>query len=87
MTFTRRQSHQNNTEFSFGSGDTLFIDFSKPFRNSDTYSFTAPSAKIDEPKVSEEIDQIRVVPNPYIVGHRFESPLPQELPVVEDREK
>ena len=76
MTFTRRQSHQNNTEFSFGSGDTLFIDFSKPFRNSDTYSFTAPSAKIDEPKVSEEINQIRVVPNPYIVGHRFESPLP-----------
>ena len=76
VTFTRRQSHQNNTEFSFGSGDTLFIDFSKPFRNSDTYSFTAPSAKIDEPKVSEEINQIRVVPNPYIVGHRFESPLP-----------
>ena len=76
MTFTKRQSQQDNVEFTFGDGDTLFIDFSKPFRNSDTYSFTAPSAKIDEPKVSKEIDQIRVVPNPYIVGHRFESPLP-----------
>ena len=76
ITFTKRQSQEANTEFTFGNGDTLFIDFSKPFRNSDTYSFNGPKPDVNIPLVSKEMDQIKVVPNPYIVGHRFESPLP-----------
>ena len=31
---------------------------------------------VDAPKATSEMSKIKVVPNPYIVGHRFESPLP-----------
>ena len=38
--------------------------------------FTSPLPSIESPKVVSEMNDIRVVPNPYVVGHRFESPLP-----------
>ena len=58
ITFTKRQSQEANTEFTFGNGDTLFIDFSKPFRSSDTYSFNGPKPDVNIPLVSKEMDQI-----------------------------
>ncbi len=76
VTFTNRQSQSSSKEIEYGNGDTLFIDFSKPFRSSDTFTFTAPQPEIDMPKVVTEMKNVRVVPNPYVVGHRFESPLP-----------
>ena len=76
VTFTNRQSQGSLTELEYGDGDTLFIDFSKPFRSNDTYTFTSPLPVVDAPKATSEMSKIKVVPNPYIVGHRFESPLP-----------
>ena len=76
VTFTNRQSQGSSTSLDYGDGDTLFIDFSKPFRSNDTYTFTSPVPEIDQPKAVSEMNDIKVVPNPYIVGHRFEAPLP-----------
>ena len=76
VTFTNRQSQGSATSLDYGDGDTLFIDFSKPFRSNDTYTFTSPVPEIDQPKAVSEMNGIKVVPNPYIVGHRFEAPLP-----------
>ena len=76
VTFTNRQSQGSSTNIEYGSGDTLFIDFSKPFRSNDSFTFKSPLPSIESPKVVSEMNDIRVVPNPYVVGHRFESPLP-----------
>jgi hypothetical protein len=76
ITFALRQAQDPKTKLYFGTGDTLFIDFSKPFRNTDSFVFQGPAPEVDAPLVKNEMDDIRVVPNPYIVGHKFESPLP-----------
>lgn len=76
ITFTRRQTHTDTAEFSFGDGDTLFISMSKPFRAGDSYTFTSPLPETPERAVKADMDQIRVVPNPYYSAHRFEAPLP-----------
>lgn len=76
LAFAKRQSANSNIPLEFGNGDTLFIDFTRPFRSGETFTFAGPSPKIDTPKIAQEMNEIRVVPNPYIVGHRFESPLP-----------
>ncbi|NQU28232.1 MAG: hypothetical protein HQ528_08095 [Candidatus Marinimicrobia bacterium] len=76
ITFTRRQTHSDSTEFIFGDGDTLFIAMSKPFRNGDSYSFTSPLPKMQADSVKKDMKDIRVVPNPYYSAHEFEGPLP-----------
>ncbi len=60
----------------FGSGDTLFINITKPFRYGDEYYFTTPLPHVDESSATLQLDEIRVVPNPYIAATTFESPLP-----------
>ena len=47
-----------------------------PSKSGDEYIFTTPSPQIDESKVVEQLDHIRVVPNPYIAATIFESSLP-----------
>jgi len=76
IAFTSRQNQNSNNILHFGDGDTLFIDFTKPFRNTDLFTFQGPKPKVDIPRAKSEMNEIRVVPNPYIVGHKFESPLP-----------
>ncbi len=76
ITFTRRQVHADTVQFNFGTGDTLFMSMSKPFRQGDIYQFTAPKPTVPADSVEKHMDQIRVVPNPYYSAHRFEAPLP-----------
>ena len=76
ITFTRRQAHADTVRFNFGDGDTLFISMFKPFRRGDIYRFTAPKPTVEADLVEKQMDQIRVVPNPYYSAHRFEAPLP-----------
>jgi len=47
----------------------------KPFSRSDFLTFTTSGATINTEKASNEMDEIKVVPNPYVVTHQAESRL------------
>ncbi|MGF1671404.1 MAG: hypothetical protein ACFCU6_13225 [Balneolaceae bacterium] len=56
-------------------GDTLFISINKPFQQSDEFQFRLGEtniARIDQEKAKLDMDNIKVVPNPYIVTNPFE---------------
>ena len=60
----------------FGAGDILSIITKKPFRHGDVFEFTTESPVVDEPLAETSLDNIQVVPNPYIVANNMEAPLP-----------
>ncbi|MBU0474333.1 MAG: hypothetical protein KKF62_09225 [Bacteroidetes bacterium] len=53
-------------------GDTLNITINKPFLSFDKYNFTLNGSAISESKAKIELDNIRVVPNPYIAAETWE---------------
>ncbi len=61
------------------SGDVFRIDINIPFAESDKYHFTTISSRISTDLAKSELDDIAVVPNPYVVTaswepqHQFES--------------
>jgi len=57
-------------------GDTFTLRISKPFRSDDVYSFTTDAAFTDVQKAKDQLDDIAVVPNPYIIAASWE---PQHL--------
>ena len=67
---------QNPIQYNYGQGDSLFISVTKPFSQRDTLYFTTNQPFIDNALISSELNDIRVVPNPYIAATKFESPLP-----------
>jgi hypothetical protein len=74
--FTLRQSHEEGLQLNYGDGDSLFIATSKPFRKQDTFTFTTPVPAVTEDQIKVSMDDIKVVPNPYIAATEFEAPLP-----------
>lgn len=58
------------------SGDYLDLIVSKPFRNGDEFMFTTTVPTIDKNLAKDEMDMIKVVPNPYVSAHAHEAPLP-----------
>ena len=48
----------------------------KPYRLGDEYYFSTPVPDVDEQMASDQLSEIRVVPNPYIAATQFEAPLP-----------
>jgi len=65
--------------FEYGLGDTLTIRLKKPFRRLDVYRFTGPLPTIATTTAKQQLDMIRVVPNPYIVATSHELPLPPAI--------
>jgi hypothetical protein len=65
-----------DTTVTFGAGDTLSIFTTKPFRRGDLFVFTSEKPTVDRQRASNELSQIRVVPNPYVVASVHEPPLP-----------
>lgn len=55
-----------------GSGDVFFIRTTKPFTTADEFSFTTQAAGTDAGRVAAELDDIYVVPNPYVATNEFE---------------
>ncbi len=53
-------------------GDTLFIKTTKPFLSHDVYQFTTKAEGVDKDKAKIELDDIKVVPNPYVVANSWE---------------
>lgn len=57
-------------------GDIFKITTTKPFRTGDKFSFKVKGARLDEEKAKSDLDNIAVVPNPYVVAAKWEPPSP-----------
>ena len=53
-------------------GDTLKLITRKPFLSNDVFEFTMQSQRVDEEAAKYTLEDIRVVPNPYIVANSWE---------------
>ena len=62
--------------FDLGAGDKLELNTQKAFRTGDIFYFQPDVPEIAEEKVKEELDDIHVYPNPYLVANILEPPLP-----------
>ncbi len=62
--------------FDLGAGDKLELNTQKAFRKGDIFYFQPDVPEIAEEKVKEELDNIHVYPNPYLVANILEPPLP-----------
>jgi hypothetical protein len=63
----------------FGDGDVLSIVTEKPFRNGDIFEFATESPVVDDTLAENSLENIQVVPNPYIVANNMEAPLPPSV--------
>ena len=55
-----------------GSGDVLFLATRKPFAKNDQFSFRTVAAATDDTLATRELQDIYVVPNPYVATSVFE---------------
>lgn len=55
-----------------GSGDVFFISTSKPFNGNDTFRFSTAAATTNAEAVREGLNDIYVVPNPYVATNELE---------------
>ena len=53
-------------------GDTAYVVVDKPFLGGDVYEFTTHAPMIDQTKAVDDLDKIKVVPNPYFAASAFE---------------
>lgn len=53
-------------------GDSLIVKLKKPFLSSDKFTFVASAGTIDEAKAKDALDDIKVVPNPYVAQASWE---------------
>lgn len=54
------------------TGDTLNVVLRKPFLSRDVYRFTMRGEGVSPERARSELDDIRVVPNPYVAAARWE---------------
>jgi hypothetical protein len=57
-------------------GDVYRVVTRKPFSSRDSYSFSTVASGVDNDAAREQLDAIRVVPNPYVAAASWERPLP-----------
>ncbi|GIV61569.1 MAG: hypothetical protein KatS3mg044_0435 [Rhodothermaceae bacterium] len=62
----------DNTGAKPGSGDVFFVRTFKPFRSDDVYTFKTVGATTDAARVKNELRNVYVVPNPYVVTNEIE---------------
>jgi hypothetical protein len=53
-------------------GDTAYISIKKPFLSSDVFRFVAKAGSIDPDLAKKQLDNIKVVPNPYYASAKWE---------------
>ncbi len=61
------------------AGDVFTLRTYKSFRENDTYRFVTSASGIDSDAASDMLDEIRVVPNPYVVAESWEGKLPPTI--------
>jgi len=65
--------------FDIQPGDRLDLHVTKPFRKGDEFLLTTTKPTVDQTLATSQLDRIRVVPNPYVVAHAHEAPLPPTI--------
>lgn len=65
-------SPEDSTATGPRGGDYLEIITDKPFLKNDVFEFSTMPASFDKEKAKNDLDNIRVVPNPYIVANSWE---------------
>lgn len=63
---------QGETPVAPEPGNVLRVSVSRPFATGDYFQFTLRSSEIDNALAAEGLDQIAVVPNPYVGASEFE---------------
>ncbi len=58
------------------SGDKIELKLKKPFLSSDKFRFVAKRALIDPDLAKQDMDKIKVVPNPYVASAQWEAKNP-----------
>ncbi|MDW7680390.1 MAG: hypothetical protein SCK70_07475, partial [bacterium] len=53
-------------------GDTAYLVVKKPFLSNVIYEFTTEAARIDLQRAKNDLDRIKVVPNPYVAAAIWE---------------
>lgn len=53
-------------------GDVFFIGTIRPFTSADVYSFRTQASAVNPEQAKNDLDRIRVVPNPYVVTNQLE---------------
>ncbi len=54
------------------SGDTLVVTLAKLFRSSDIFEFTTTAQEVQSELAENDLEKIRVVPNPYVAAAEWE---------------
>lgn len=57
-------------------GDTLFIYINKPLTGQDVFTFSTTKPGYDPNNAVQQLERVKVVPNPYVVTNIYEQPLP-----------
>jgi len=60
------------TGYPFTAGDTLYLRTLKPFVDGDEFTFTAADFSEEVNLTEDDLDAIKVVPNPYMVSAQWE---------------
>ncbi len=63
----------------FQDGDKLTIEVTRPYRKDDVFEFTTEVPTTDTEVANLSLDDIQVVPNPYVVANIMEAPLPPSI--------
>jgi len=63
----------------FNGEDNLYIETTRPYRSGDVYEFTTQIPQSVDSVASRSLDDIQVVPNPYVVANTMEAPLPPNI--------
>ncbi len=66
-------------KYVFKEGDVLKLNAKFPFNKFDKFAFQTEVPTIDRGLAKDDLKNIRVFPNPYIVSHRFEPALPPSI--------
>lgn len=61
------------------AGDVFKIVRNKSYRDADTYRFTTKSSLVNVETAREQLDKIKVVPNPYVAAASWELKLPPTI--------
>jgi hypothetical protein len=76
MQFLRNDIDPHDTVYNLTTGDKLTLKMTKPFRQGDVFEFTTVLPRIDNAAAKNELERVRVVPNPYVTASSFEPSLP-----------
>lgn len=79
MAFSNLASDPEDTVYQFHNGDKLHINTKKPFQYRDILEFTSEKPVTVDSVAKRALDDIQVVPNPYVVANNMEAPLPPAI--------